>query len=595
MVIRVTINGFVYHIPSDITIMEACERTGWPLPHLCFLKDINEIGACRVCVVEVEGEERLITACNNKVYPGMVIYTNSPRVQEARRINLQLILSQHDSHCTTCSRNGNCALQRACFDLGIEESLYKKEVPENRWPQKFPLIREESKCIKCLRCVQICDKVQSLGVWDLVRSGGRTTVSVSGGRHIENADCTVCGQCVTHCPTGALHGRQDRKRVYPWEKAINNPETVTVVQVAPAVRAAWGEGLNLSRERATPGRLAAALRRCGFNFVFDTNFGADLTVMEEASEFLKRMTDGKKHRYPMFTSCCPGWVRFMKSQYPDMVDDLSTSKSPQGMQATMTKTYFAEKIGVTADKIFSISIMPCLAKKAEIEIPNLNDAGAGRDLDVSLTTREMIAMIRAQNLDVDNLPEEPFDSPLGVSTGAGVIFGTTGGVMEAALRTGYYLAAGENPNPDAFKTVLNTGTHPWSEAAYDFAGIPVRTAVVSGLANTRKLIRALRRGEVHYDFVEVMACPGGCVGGGGQPIHDGEELAALRGRRLHNLDRMANIRFSHENPEIQRLYRDFLGEPLSEKAERYLHTDHHQWQMPLSPHLDEDVEVEPEA
>ncbi|SEA47590.1 NADH-quinone oxidoreductase subunit G [Eubacterium aggregans] len=585
--VKVTINNKQIEVAQHTTIMEACEKAGWPVPSLCYLKDINEIGACRICVVEIKGVERLVTACNNEVCEGMVVSTNSPKVREARRTNLSLILSQHDGHCPTCARNGNCTLQNISYDLGIEDSLYKKDVPENNWPQDFPLIRNESKCIKCMRCIQICDKVQGLGIWDIAKSGSRTTVDVSGGRKITEADCAVCGQCVTHCPVGALRGRDDKPQVFAWNQAVSNPDVVAVVQVAPSVRAAWGEALGIPRDKATPGRLAAALRLCGFDYVFDTNFGADLTIMEEGSEFLARIGSGEAHRYPMFTSCCPGWVRFLKSQYPDMVEDLSTAKSPQQMQGAVIKSAFAQKVGIDPKKIFSVSIMPCLAKKTECDIPSINDGDGDKDVDLVLTTRELVRQLRSLNINVADLPEESFDSPLDSGTGAAVIFGATGGVMEAALRSCYFLATGENPGPDDFKAVR--GNRGWREATFDVKGTLVRTAVVSGLGNARELIRALRRGEVAYDFVEVMACPGGCVGGGGQPIHDGLELAEVRSRNLYNLDKMAARRFSHENPEVLTLYEEYLGEPLSHKAHHLLHTDHHAWNLPMTPHPDPDV------
>lgn len=576
--VTITINNQTVQVEEGTTILEACKKVHSYVPSLCYLKGINDIGACRVCVVELEGMEKLIPSCNNVVKEGMVILTNSPKVREARRTNIELILSQHNCNCPSCTRNGNCKLQSIASDLGIKTDFYKKEIENTPWPKDFPLIRDSSKCIKCMRCVQICEKVQSVGIWDVAKTGSRTTVDVSFNRKIKESECVLCGQCITHCPTGALHGREDKPKVFSFDAPISSRKKITVVQVAPAVRTAWGEYFGLTREEASPGRLAAALRRIGFDYVVDTNYGADLTIMEEGSEFLERLKHKEDFKYPMFTSCCPGWVRFLKSQYPDMVDNLSTAKSPQQMQGAITKTYFAKKIGADPDEIFSVSVMPCLAKKAECDIPSINDAHAGKDVDVVLTTRELVRQIRSLGIDVASLPEEEFDSPLGAGTGAAVIFGATGGVMEAALRSCYYLVTGMNPDPDAFYEVR--GMNGWKEASFDVAGTTVKTAVASGLANARKLIRALRSGEVSYDFVEIMTCPGGCVGGGGQPIHDGEELAEERMANLYYLDKNAPIRFSHENPEVLATYKEFLGQPLSHKAHELLHTDHHAWDLP---------------
>ncbi|MGN0733872.1 MAG: NADH-dependent [FeFe] hydrogenase, group A6 [Emergencia sp.] len=572
--VKLTINGQEICVKEGTTIMEAAKKVGIDIPHLCYLKEINEIGACRVCVVEIEGMNTMATACNTVCEEGMVIHTNSPKVRKRRKTNVELILSDHRSNCSSCIRSGNCTLQKIANDIGIIENHYENTAEVVRWDFNVPLIRDASKCVKCMRCIQICEKVQGLGVWSLIGSGYRTTIGVKNGEKINDVDCALCGQCITHCPVGALRERDDRKELHD---ILDDPEKITLVQVAPAVRTAWGEQIGLADKDATMGKMVCALKKIGIDYVFDTTYSADLTIMEEGSEFLQRLQNRNRHTWPMFTSCCPGWVRFAKTQYPELVKDLSTAKSPQQMFGAMSKTYMAQKLGVDPERIYSISIMPCTAKKYERSVAEVNDAGHGSDVDLVLTTRELVRLIKDDNIKPEDLVDTPFDDFFGEGTGAGVIFGATGGVMEAALRSAYFLVTGENPDADAFKQVR--GMDGWKEAKFDLAGTELSIAVASGLGNTRKLLEAIKKGEVAYDFVEIMACPGGCVGGGGQPFRDGEEKAGERAEKLYGLDKVNNLRFSHENPTVQMTYAEYLDSPLSHRAHELLHTEIENWDL----------------
>ena len=573
--VNCTINGKKVCVPENTTILDAAKEVGITIPTLCYFKNLNEIGACRVCVVEVEGDERLHAACNSPVLPGMVVHTNSKKAREARKYNVELILSQHNVTCTTCVRSGNCSLQSVANDLNIVgKDYFPKDLPKQKGSKTIPLIREYDKCIKCMRCIQVCDKIQATNVWDVVNSGGKSTVDVREFYRLEDSACALCGQCITHCPVGALRERDDTDRIM---EALDDPDTIVLAQIAPSIRTAWGEEFGLGPEEATVERLASCLKEIGFDYVFDTDFSADLTIMEEASEFLHKFTHNEG-QFPMFTSCCPGWVRFIKSHYPEFIPQVSTSKSPQQMFGAVAKSYYADILKVSPKKIFSVSIMPCLAKKAECAYPNMTDKEGLYDVDVALTTREVNRLIRSFHLSPDKLSDTVLDMPLGIGSGAGNIFGATGGVMEAALRSAYYLATGENPDPEAFQDVR--GMDGWKESSFSIAGNKLKIAVVHGLANADKLLKALKTGQAHYDFVEVMACPGGCVGGGGQPIHDQKEMAALRAPVLYKQDREGSLRFSHENPSIKAIYKDYLGEPLSEIAEELLHTDQKGWLMP---------------
>lgn len=620
--VNATVNGTPIALPEGSKVIEAVFASGNYVPTLCGLEGISDIGACRVCVVEIEGIERLVPACNTPLEDGMVIHTDTPRVLETRRVNVSLLLSQHDVQCATCVRNGNCVLQDLAQELNILDVPYEKEPTFTPWDESFPLIRDSSKCVRCLRCVQVCHKVQGCDVWDIKNRATRLDVGVRDGLPIEQAGCTLCGQCITHCPTGALRARDDIDAVL---EALADPDVVCAVQVAPAVRTSWSETLDLPRELATEGRLAATFRALGFDYVFDTNFGADMTIMEEGSELLERL--GGKGTMPMFTSCCPGWVRYLKIKHPDKLAHLSSAKSPQQMFGALLKEYVGPKLGMVpprqgvhelagvregaglgigvstnpvgtganddasvaaagetsaaasgpmGKRIFNVSCMPCVAKKYEAAVEEMVRE-TEPDVDAVLTVRELGRLIRLMHVNVAALDETPFDDPMNEGSGAAVIFGATGGVMEAALRSAYFLVNGTNPDPDAFVEVR--GLDGWKEKSFDLGGREVRVAVASGLANAEKLLAAIDAGEVEYDFVEVMACPGGCAGGGGQPIHEAREMAGERGQTLYALDRKRPTRFSHENPNVTTCYEEFLGKPLSHKAHELLHTDQEQWTL----------------
>ena len=570
---KVTIDGIAVSAPKGSTILDAAQLAGVDIPTLCFMKKINEIGSCRVCVVEVEGQEALAAACNTPVFDGMVVRTATPRVIAARRSNVETILTTHRSECTTCKRSGTCALQSVANSLGVADFDRDPEYAFEEWDESFPLQRDATKCIRCMRCVAECAKVQHCAVWETSGPAANRGVRVAGGVGIANAACALCGQCVTHCPTGALTARDDTSKVLD---ALADPQVITVVQVAPAIRSAWGEGVGLSRDEATQGRMASALRALGFDYVYDTDFAADLTIMEEANEFIEWIKEEKPR--PMFTSCCPGWVRFAKQHYPQFVGQLSTSKSPHEMLGATAKALLSEQASEQGKRVFVVSVMPCIAKKYEAGVPQLSSE-AGQDVDAVITTREFDRMLRMFNVNCAALAEGDFDDPLGTSTGAGTIFGRTGGVMEAALRSAAFFLTGEKPDFETCDTTAATPDKPWVDKTLDIAGMKLHIAIASGLGNTAKLLDALDAGEAIYDFVEIMACPGGCVGGGGQPIAFNCELARERADVLNSLDGADVLRYSHENPDIKTLYERLYDHPLSQKAEELLHTDQAEWDI----------------
>ena len=580
--ITLQIDGHFITVPEGSTILEAAIKIGINIPTLCHI-DLkgtcikNNPASCRICVVEVMGRRNLAPACATRCTEGMVVKTSTLRVMNARKVVAELILSDHPNDCLTCPKCGNCELQTLALRFNIREMPFNGgELSPRKREITASIVRNMDKCIFCRRCESVCNDVQTVGALGAIRRGFNTTIAPAFDRMMTESECTYCGQCVAVCPVGALTERDYTNRLLD---DLANPDKVVIVQTAPAVRAALGEEFGFPPGTLVTGKMVYALRELGFDYVFDTDFAADLTIMEEGSEFIERFTHKDAYSWPMFTSCCPGWVRFVKGQFPQFAKNLSTAKSPQQMFGAVAKSYFAEKIGIDPKNLRVISVMPCTSKKAEAELPTMRDACGDADVDVVITTRELVRMLRCSMIDPAALEEGSFDSPLGSGTGAAVIFGATGGVMDAALRSAYYLATGENPDPDAFTAVR--GMQGWKEASFDVPGAgTVRTAVVSGLGNTRKLMEAIASGHVQYDFVEVMACPGGCAGGGGQPIHDGEECAEARGNVLWRLDHKMPLRFSHENPDVQALYKEYLGKPLSERSHHLLHTDIEAWQMP---------------
>lgn len=570
--VNIKINDMKYAVPKNSTILEAARCAGIEIPTLCYMKDKNEIGACRICVVEVVGAKTLVTACVYPVSEGMQIYTNNERVQKAKRMTLQLMLSTHEKNCLSCNRNTNCELQQLCADYGVEDENYL--AGESKHYEKdestLHLVRNNNKCIMCRRCMAACEDqfVDIIGAND---RGFDVHIGSAFEKSLGDVSCVSCGQCVVNCPTGALTEKDHTEDVI---KALNDPEKKVIIHTAPSIRATLGECFGMPIGTNVEGKMVAALRRLGFDKVFDTDFAADVTIVEEANELIDRINNGGT--LPMITSCSPGWIKFCESYYPELIPHLSTCKSPQQMQGALIKTWYAEKQGLDPKNIVSVGVMPCTAKKFEIQRDDQNAAGVP-DVDISLTTRELARLIKRAHLEFENLPDEGFDPAMGVSTGAGTIFGTTGGVMEAALRTAVDTLTGQEMGAIEYHEVR--GTQGIKEATYEVAGLKINVAVASGLKNANEIMKKIKDGTSNYHFIEIMCCPGGCVNGGGQPIQplfvrNFTDLKVLRAQALYSEDEAKTLRKSHENPIVQKIYSDYLGKPGSKKAHHILHTSY---------------------
>ena len=570
--VNIKINNMPLSVPKGISILEAARMAGIEIPTLCYLKKINEIGACRICMVEVKGARSLVTACVYPVNEGMEIFTNTERVRKSRKMTLELILSTHDRKCLSCVRSGTCELQQLCKEFGVDdEGRFDGANPVHEYDDSaIHMIRDNGKCILCRRCVAAC-QAQHISVIGANARGFDTHIGSAFEKPLDSVACVSCGQCIVNCPTGAIYEKDDTAKVL---EAINDPEKFVVVHTAPSIRVTLGECFGMHIGTNVQGKMVAALRRLGFDKVFDTDFGADLTIVEEANEFLGRVQNGGV--LPMITSCSPGWIKYCEHYYPDMLDHLSTCKSPQQMSGAIIKTWYAEKMGIDPKDIVVVGIMPCTAKKFETKRDDQAASGYP-DVDYSLTTRELGRMIESAGIYFRHLPDEEFDNPLGDSTGAAVIFGATGGVMEAALRTAVEKLSGEELKSLDFTEVR--GTDGIKEASYTVNGMEVKVCVVSGLANANTIMEKVKNGTADYHFIEIMGCPGGCVNGGGQPIQHAVvrnfvDLKARRAAALYEADKDMPLRKSHESEAVKRLYAEFLGEPGSHKAHEVLHTSY---------------------
>ena len=567
-IVNITIDGVPVSCPETTLILDAAKMAGIDIPVLCYHPDLKVRATCRICVVELKGQKKLKTACSNEVWDGAEFITNSPSVRQARKDVLELILAEHPQDCLKCIRSTNCELQQLARDFGITKPLFANQ------PKQIPIedsngviVRDMAKCVKCGRCVEMCQEVQTVGAINTAHRSVEYEITTAFDRPLQDSTCVYCGQCISVCPVGALYEKDETEKV--WQ-AIADKEKHVIVQVAPAVRVALGEEFGLEPGSITTGKMVAALRRLGFDKIFDTDFAADVTIMEEGSELLDRMAKGGA--LPLITSCSPGWINFVETFYPDLLPNVSSCKSPQQMFGALAKSYYPEKAGIDPAKIVSVSIMPCTAKKYESARPEMNGSGY-RDVDVVLTTRELARMIKQSGFDFNKLTGEEFDAPLGLSTGAAVIFGTSGGVMEAALRTVYEIVTGkELANVDFEGVRGHTGV---KEAEVDLDGKKVKVAIANGLKNARVILDKIRAGECDYQFVEIMCCPGGCVGGGGQPWGTTKATKEARMEGLYQADRDLPIRQSHKNPAVKALYDEFLGKPLGHKSHELLHTHYH--------------------
>lgn len=564
--VSLTINGIVVKAPQGSSILEAARSAGIYIPTLCYHPDLVPEGACRMCIVEASGAKTLVASCMYPVEEGMIVKTNTAKVREARRMVIELLLANHPKNCLTCRKNGDCELQTMAADMGVRTHRFDwGERKIHTFDASNPcLVRDQEKCILCGRCIRVCRDIQQMNVYSFANRGFNSIVSTAFEQDLSKVACTYCGQCASLCPTGAIVEKDDTERV--WE-AINDPEKVVVVQVAPSVRVALGEEMGMEAGSIVTGKMVAALRNLGFDKVFDTNFSADLTIMEEGYEFLDRLTKGGV--LPMITSCSPGWVNMCELKYPDLLNHLSTAKSPQGMFGTVIKTYFAHQAEIDPAHIVSVSVMPCTAKKAECVRPQLRDSGY-QDVDIVITTRELGRMLREAGIDFRSIRSVDFDSPLGYGTGAGAIFGSSGGVMEAALRTVADIVTGQDLWDIEYTEVR--GLDRTKEAQIQMGDKEIRIAVCNSLGAAQKMMDRVRNGTASYHFIEIMACPGGCIGGGGQPVPTNMDIKKKRAEALYKIDEYSQFRKSHENPDIKTIYKEWLEQPLSKKSHQYLHT-----------------------